>query len=173
MKKRCIMIFPKFSNMEIIDAIRQKYDPLANHVAPHITLVFPFESDLDTESLQKHLQEVCKEFKKFKLELGEIGRGEGYGYYLFLNVIEGKEMIVNLHNMLYGGVLKAYYPIWLNGNYTPHMTIGNFGSEEELEMALKETKNIDVKFTTIVECVSVEIIDENEDSIIEIEHSLI
>lgn len=40
------MIFPKFENIKIIDEIRDKYDPLANHVRPHITLVFPFESNI-------------------------------------------------------------------------------------------------------------------------------
>ena len=45
-RKRTIMIFPKFSNQEIIDEIRKKYDPLYNLVKPHITLVFPFKSDM-------------------------------------------------------------------------------------------------------------------------------
>ena len=43
---RTIMIFPEFENMEIIDNIRKKYDPLAELVRPHITLVFPFESQM-------------------------------------------------------------------------------------------------------------------------------
>lgn len=167
------MIFPKFSNMEIIETIRQKYDPLANHVAPHITLVFPFESDIETVSLRDHLEVACKDIKKFKLELSEISRGGGYGYYLFLNVVEGKEIITNLHSMLYSGILQDFYPVWLKDNYTPHMTIGNFRTEEALELALNETKTIDEKFATIVDHISVEIIDENEDSIIEIEYSLI
>jgi len=53
MKKRTIMIFPEFDNMKFIDQLRQKYDPLANKVRPHITLVFPFESDM-----LKH--EICE-----------------------------------------------------------------------------------------------------------------
>ncbi len=40
MTVRTIMIFPEFKNMEIIDKIRNQYDPLANLVRPHITLVF-------------------------------------------------------------------------------------------------------------------------------------
>jgi hypothetical protein len=39
MIKRCIMIFPKFENIEQIELIRRKYDPLVNHVEPHITLI--------------------------------------------------------------------------------------------------------------------------------------
>ncbi|MPQ44814.1 hypothetical protein [Clostridium tarantellae] len=32
-------------NINVITNIRKKYDPLADLVLPHITLVFPFESD--------------------------------------------------------------------------------------------------------------------------------
>jgi hypothetical protein len=36
MLKRCIMIFPKFENGQIIDKVRERYDPLANHVRPQL-----------------------------------------------------------------------------------------------------------------------------------------
>ena len=38
-------------NMEVIDKIREQYDPLANLVRPHITIVFPFDSDRSNEEL--------------------------------------------------------------------------------------------------------------------------
>lgn len=38
MKLRTIMIFPEFENMEILDNIRNHYDPLAKLVRPHITV---------------------------------------------------------------------------------------------------------------------------------------
>ena len=53
MSERTIMIFPKFSNMEIIDRIRRNYDPLADLVRPHITLVFPFHSDIPLRSVDR------------------------------------------------------------------------------------------------------------------------
>lgn len=43
---RTIMIFPEFENIDVINDIRNKYDPLADLVLPHITLVFPFDSEL-------------------------------------------------------------------------------------------------------------------------------
>lgn len=42
---RAIHLFPKFLNSHIIDALRAKYDPLVQLIPPHITLVFPFNSD--------------------------------------------------------------------------------------------------------------------------------
>jgi hypothetical protein len=50
----------------------------------------------------------------------------------------------------------------------PHMTIGSFTSKEDLNVAYKDTELIKKNFNTIVDKISVEIIDENEDSIIEI-----
>lgn len=40
--KRDILIFPKFKNIDKIKSLRNKYDPLSNLIAPHITIVFPF-----------------------------------------------------------------------------------------------------------------------------------
>lgn len=54
----------------------------------------------------------------------------------------------------------------------PHMTIGSFISKEDLNIAFKDTELIKEDFSTIVDKISVEIIDENEDSIIELEVDL-
>ncbi len=59
-KRRTIMIFPQFENIDIIDEIREKYDPLANHVRPHITLVFTFESSLTSIELKEHLEKCLQ-----------------------------------------------------------------------------------------------------------------
>ena len=56
MKERTIMIFPQFDNIERIDGIRRKYDPLSNLVRPHITLVFPFKSEITTEALSDQIK---------------------------------------------------------------------------------------------------------------------
>ena len=45
------MIFPEFENMELIDNIRNQYDPLDKLVRPHITVVCPFKSQMSNEEL--------------------------------------------------------------------------------------------------------------------------
>ena len=57
MSLRTIMIFPEFRNMNVIDSIRIKYDPLTKLVRPHITLVFPFDSDMSNDELSGVLDE--------------------------------------------------------------------------------------------------------------------
>lgn len=173
-KKRCIMIFPQFKNINIIESIRKKYDPLANNVRPHITIVFPFESNIGEEELQEYLAASLNGMKSFHLILEEVIKiHDDSGYYLFLCVKEGTEKIKKLHDKLYEGMLKAYKPNWLNNvEFMPHMTIGNFYNKEELDNAYRDVGGIKDRFSTMVDMISVEVIDENEDSIIEMEVKL-
>lgn len=175
-KKRTIMIFPEFKNIEKINEIRKKYDPLYNHVRPHISIVFTFDSEITTEELKNHLTKALKNEKKFKLCLqGLLKVDNSLGKYFFLNIEEGTDVIKRMCKKLYTGILELYKPAWLNENtFMPHMTVGTFETKEELEVASKDEriKNFNEKFETIVEKISVEIIDKNDDSIIEIEQEL-
>ncbi|MBM7834893.1 2'-5' RNA ligase family protein [Clostridium sardiniense] len=173
-QKRTIMIFPQFKNINIIDEIRERYDPLAKHVRPHITLVFTFESNLTSIELKKHLKKVLSGTRCFRLTLQEIIKiDNALGMYLFLDIKQGNKEIKKLNEKLYTGILEAYKPEWLNEKtFMPHMTIGSFTSRESLNKAFKDSESIKKSFETIVDKVSVEIIDENEDSIIEMEVDL-
>ncbi|MCM1990436.1 2'-5' RNA ligase family protein [Oceanirhabdus seepicola] len=174
MKRRTIMIFPQFDNISVIDEIREKYDPLANHVRPHITLVFTFESNLTSIELKEHLEKVLTRTRPFGLTMGDIIKIDNpLGMYLFLVLKEGIEDIKKLSSKLYTGILEPYKPEWLNDKtFLPHMTIGNSTSRDDLDKAFKNVSVIKESFTTIVNKVSVEIIDENEDSIIDVEVNL-
>lgn len=174
MKRRTIMIFPHFNNMGVIDNIREKYDPLAHHVRPHITLVFTFESNLESDILRKHIEKAVLGIKPFKLSMNEIIKVDNsLGMFLFLDLKEGIEEIKTLSSKLYTEILEPFKPLRLNDKtFLPHMTIGNFTSRDDLCKAYEEVSSIKENFSTIVNKVSVEIIDENEDSIIENEVSL-
>ncbi|MBE6051564.1 MAG: 2'-5' RNA ligase family protein [Clostridium sp.] len=89
------------------------------------------------------------------------------GMYLFLNIKEGADTIKRMCKKLYTGILEEIKPAWLNENtYLPHMTVGEFNNRVKFEEALGDTelKSFNEKFETIVKKISVEIIDENEDS---------
>lgn len=66
MKERTIMIFPQFDNIEKINEIRCKYDPLSDLVRPHITLVFPFKNEITSEYLSEQIR-VCIHIDSFTL----------------------------------------------------------------------------------------------------------
>lgn len=164
MAVRTIMIFPKFEHMEVIQEIRKKYDPLHGLVEPHITLVFPFEEEtLSNEILERRLSECLEKFSAFPLALQGISKEhDAYGHYLFLNVIQGMDELVKLHDQLYEVLWHKKDDIY----YYPHMTIGKLRAQEELEKAYLDVKNLEETFHAIVNKISVEMIGPHEESII-------
>ena len=82
---RTIMIFPQFSNIEIINEIRDRYDPLAKLVRPHITIVFPFESEMTNDELAEKLTRSLKDVGPFELVLHGFSKTDDN--YLFLNIV--------------------------------------------------------------------------------------
>ena len=170
MSLRTIMIFPEFNNMDIIDEIRDKYDPLAKLVRPHITIVFPFEMDIANDELCMIIENRFRDFKSFEIEMKGFSKCEDrFGNYLFLNMIKGAETIIQLHDLLYSNEFSAFD---LGMTYVPHMTVGKLKTVDELNKAydaVKENKNI---FKSIVTKIFVEMIGENDESIIVIEKKL-
>ncbi|HCW52491.1 MAG TPA: hypothetical protein DG753_01835 [Clostridium sp.] len=168
------MIFPQFDNIHEIEHIREKYDPLFYHVRPHITLVFSFESDIIAEELEMHIKSVLKDIKHFELTMNKVIKiDNSLGKYLFLLPAEGTEYIKKISSKLYTGILENYKPNWLNDNtYMPHMTIGCFKTSEDLNKAYEEVSTLNYNFITTVTKICAEIIDENEDSIVDIEVEL-
>lgn len=163
---RCIMIFPKFQNLQLIEEVRSQYDPLFKKVQPHITLVFPFKSDLSKENLREHIENKLKGLEPFRLKLHGVSGAEGG--FLFLNVMEGREELVQIHQRLYEGILNQFYPPFLsNREYKPHMTIGRIRNPEEFHKIVENCKTLNHISEEIVSEISVEIIDERENSIIE------
>ncbi|MCT4613082.1 MAG: 2'-5' RNA ligase family protein [Clostridia bacterium] len=165
---RCVHIFPKFKEAELLHDIREKYDYLHKCIEPHITLVFPFESNIETNILVEDIKSTLKGYKSFKV----IGKGiqgiDNYGYYLFLNIEEGSEIIKELHYSLHKGILKNYQSEWTkDGSFKPHVTIGRFKDRDEMLNAAKLYENIEVEYEAFIDKVYIEIIGENEESIIE------
>lgn len=73
--KRAIILVPSFDNMNSIKKIREQYDPLANYIAPHITVVFPFDSEISTEELSVQFNQALKGVKKFHVQAKWFHRG--------------------------------------------------------------------------------------------------
>ena len=164
--KRDILIIPKFINVDRIQKIRKEYDELYEVIMPHITLAFPFKKDISNERLKKELLNITKNIKPFIIKCKGITLKKDKRidtYYIFLNIVEGKELISEINEKIYQNILsdidiKKY-------NYDPHITLGNTNnSDEKIEL--------DDEFETIVDSIVIESIGENEESIIEVEIKL-
>lgn len=144
---RAIVILPSFTDPAPIERLRRKYDPLANFIAPHITLVFPFTSDITTEALAKHMRQATKDLSPFDVTLREV---TGHlGEYLFLNVKRGANQLIALHDQLYSGMLSAY--LAPEQIYTPHLTVGRLDSAARFAEALADARQMTARFTFRVE----------------------
>ncbi|SHE93917.1 2'-5' RNA ligase [Seinonella peptonophila] len=163
MIKRAINLFLPFSNTHQIQEWRKRYDPLYALIPPHITLVFPFESEHPSSLLKKHVQQIAHETSSFSIQLqGITGTIEQY---LFLRVVQGNDLIIHLHDDLYTSVLLPY----LNRQYfyAPHVTVGRFEQREAFKQALIETEGLNQVFQAKVDRIYVEQIDHHGKSIIE------
>lgn len=170
MNTRTIMIFPKFDNIDVINDIRKKYDPLVDLVLPHITLVFPFDSELTNEELSLYLKECLNDIQPFKVQLEGFSKQQNkYGNYLLLNVVQGMDVIKSIHERLYKNKLKQFDA---GNDFVPHMTVGKVSSMDLLDKAFDDVNKCNDKFSTMVKKISVEVIGEHEESIIIIEHEL-
>lgn len=118
--KRDILIFPKFKNIDLIQKIREDYDELASLVAPHITLVFPFNDEIGTPALSLKIKEAIKDISPFKVVFNGISLSDDN--YIFLNCTIGNDTIKKLHDIIYSDVLPTHYN--KNIEYIPHITLG-------------------------------------------------
>lgn len=170
MALRTIMIFPQFENINIIDNIRKKYDPLAELVRPHITLAFPFESQISNDELSLLLEKRLSGVNSFEMTLNGFSKQiDRFGNYLFLNITKGIDEIKKIHNMLYENELKKFD---LAYEFVPHMTVGKLSTMQLLDEAFEDISLNRELFNTIVDKVSVEMIGKNEESIIVIDKNL-
>lgn len=161
---RAIHLFPEFSNIQSINALRAKYDPLVNLIPPHVTLVFPFESDVTAKALRDHLEKLAARLHPFNVTFSGVTGAEGE--YLYLNVKTGNDEIIRLHDQIYKGLLKEF----LNRSitYIPHLTVGRMKDKKAFKLALSDTERFNEVFKTTVREIVVETIDQHAIATVEI-----
>jgi 2'-5' RNA ligase len=168
MTTRAIVIFPHFENGKFIDEIRAQYDPLYDFIPPHLTLVFPFESNFTRDALIDHVSSQLKDTRPFELVVkGVTGAADGY---VFLDVKRGNDCVIDLHDRLYTGILKAYHNRYIP--YQPHITIGRLTDPEGQKKVVEDLCDFDIEFRTLIDTITMEIIDDTDRSILEYQYKL-
>ena len=112
---------------EIIAPLRERFDPLYNLVASHLTLVFPFEAEWPLDELTGMIGEELAGQEEIKVELSSIG-----DFYPVAPVIcwmaKENEALTQLHYRLYGRLGMAVP----HREYLPHVTIAREISEHRV-----------------------------------------
>ncbi|MGG2065743.1 2'-5' RNA ligase family protein [Bacillus sp. S14(2024)] len=166
--ERTILLFLSNNNLEEIEAIRRKHDPLFGLISPHITLVFPFVSEVPSEYLKKHIEIIISSMSSFQIMLNPVVTNSEE--YLFLLIEEGKESIIELHNKLYTDFLQVFLRKEIP--YIPHVTVGRKGDKEQAFRIIKNLHPLRDTMRFTIDKITVERIGENEESIIEFEVQL-
>ena len=127
--RRAIVAFPRIETGDAwarVLSVRERHDPLARLVPPHLTLVFPFEDQVSNEVLELEVRDALRALAPFRVVLRGITAHEGE--YLFLNVRRGNDAVVELHDALYRGVLAAHRSRL--HTFVPHLTVGRVATAD-------------------------------------------
>src|SRR5262245_38710541 len=131
-----IVAFPELDARDEIERIRRQYDPLAAVLDAHVTLVFPFEDTLSSADMRGHVLAATEGVAPFEIALGTpTSADDGY---LLLNVLGGREVVVEVHRRLYSGRLHRH--LSQAHTYDPHVTIGRLATPEQLGLASNEAR---------------------------------
>lgn len=104
-----------------LDEFREEYDPFASLIREHLTFVFPVP--VEPKPFCDHVRSVASEVEPFEIHIGGLNRT--WDHWLYLEIREGHERVVDLHDRLYTGPLGPFLRSDLP--YEPHIGIGFFG----------------------------------------------
>ncbi len=150
--QRSILLFPDLTNRSQIERYRNRFDPLAGKISPHVTLVFPFESaDIATDALALHVKKSIGIMRAFTLEVSLPAVIEDECVYL--KVTEGAEHVRRLHDALYVDLLHPFLRTDLH--YAPHITIGRY-NEKTVGDARRSLKELTGPFKARIQDVMIE-----------------
>jgi 2'-5' RNA ligase len=131
MTQYAVVAFPETDAIELMEDVRRRFDPQVGLIAAHITLVFPFESQLSSMALRSHVAGIVGRVPTFRLQLDGVHVSDGE--YLFLDVTDGRHHLLSLHERLYTGPLAEQ--LSPERQYEPHVTLGRVASQRAIEDA--------------------------------------
>jgi 2'-5' RNA ligase len=118
-----VVAYPVFDETDLawIESIRARYDPQADRIAPHFTLVFPVDASagiLDELAAVAGRHAAIRFVLRSAIATPDLVRG---GAHVFLVPDEGRDAIACLHDDLYAGTLRTH--LREDGPFVPHITV--------------------------------------------------
>jgi 2'-5' RNA ligase len=136
-----VIFLPPSAVDDQIARYRDRYDPLAARIAPHVTLVHPFVDEVSPAELRSHVAGVASSAAPFRMTLADVTPfPDGY---LYLNVKTGNDTIVGLRDRLYSGALARHKS--RRDTFVPHVTIGRAPDPDLLDQAMADAEDLDLR----------------------------
>jgi 2'-5' RNA ligase len=133
-----------FVSEEVEKAIRKVYDrhnPLASHVRPHLTLLFPSETELRPGEIYTHFENIASETVRFNIGFNGV-KLRPEDLLAYLDVSEGAGRLRLLNRKLYSGEFEELLD--RDRPFYPHLTLGRFETKVEMNRAYEELKDFDL-----------------------------
>lgn len=169
MPSRVIYLTVDLPQEDPVQEIRNRFDPLSATVPPHITVVFPFDSEIDSEDLialiDESVEELEFEYVEISLESAIIVKE-----FCFFPIDAGREEIVALHDRLYSTILEPFLAD--EEDYVPHITVGRCKTERDIEEIKDATDEVNRKATGSVRSIILERMNDDDSSRTEYERKL-
>ncbi|MFW0773780.1 2'-5' RNA ligase family protein [Paenarthrobacter nitroguajacolicus] len=105
-------------------------DPMAEVIPAHITLITTTPTQ-DWAATREHVREVARNQEPFDITISGTGSFRPVSPVVFVNVEEGFEECVKLHEKLQTGPLERMLPF----PYHPHVTVAHDVAQENLDEA--------------------------------------
>lgn len=129
--KRVILVEPEIDDSEGIIKIFNKFNLDSKFVNLHISLVFPFDSNLETDKMSSIFKNVLSKYKSLNVRLrGLTVSHEKNDNFLFLNVDENRDILKQMSKDLYDSLGDCTK---LKGKYIPHITLGKSEAIDEIQ----------------------------------------
>jgi 2'-5' RNA ligase len=132
-----------------INPYRQRHDPRYQVTAPHITFIFPVESWIGEQALTQHIPAVLRNWSSINVTLEGIS--QSHDNLVYLNVTNGNQDLIRLHDQLYTGMLVSY--LRQDITYIPHVTLGTLNNINGLT-AMSEAQELNLKFDIVIDKVT-------------------
>jgi len=110
---------------EDFQSFRRRYDPYAALLPEHITFIHPVPESIGRTKLEKHIENVIGSWKPFKAHFCSLEKT--WDHWMYLGAKEGHDLVVELHDKLYEGILSPYLREDLP--FYPHIGLGLFSKE--------------------------------------------
>jgi 2'-5' RNA ligase len=124
---------------------RQKFDPQAHIIPPHITVVEAFRFSGHLPELYEHLKEIGETHAPIRVSLVGWDAYTQTDYQLHLPLVTGRLEFTALRKNLLAGPLR--HLARADDLYWPHITLGRFSTLAELEKAKIALRGFEAQFT--------------------------
>jgi 2'-5' RNA ligase len=143
-----IAVFPSKEVQDVANSYRKRYDPHYNLIQPHLTIKEKAEwnNELLTQAVE-HLEAAARQIKPFDIRFNRFSTFYPVNNVIYMALFDPEPMI-KLHNNVCSGPLKETGKAY---GFTPHLTVGQQLSNDELHDVLASLRNTPLDLTTHVD----------------------